>query len=126
MQLQQVDARELEPAQAPLNALLEPFGSRVDRPSVRSPPNEPRFRCDDDAGRIWRERFGDYFFADERSVRIGRIDEIHAAFDDVPNQFDGAGSVGRRSPNPAPRDAHRSEAKTVDGQIAADRNRPPE
>jgi hypothetical protein len=120
VQLVKVDAFELEPLEATLEAGAQPFRPRVDRPLIRTRAREPGFGRDHDALAIRRERLRDDLFADVGPVRIGRIDEVHAALDDVADQFDGGGPIGGRPPDSIARNLHGAEAQPPDGQISAD------
>src|SRR5262249_1544869 len=55
-----------------------------------------------------------------RTIRIGRVDEVHAKLDHEPQRGEGRLVVGRVAPDAGTGDAHRSEAHPGHSQVAAD------
>ena len=66
------------------------------------------------------ERLGDEQFAYVRTVSVGGIDEIHAELDGPAQNFPRVLSIGRPTPYPLARQAHRAKAKPINRKIAAE------
>src|ERR1044072_4838204 len=66
------------------------------------------------------QRLRDQLFADFRTVRLGRVDEIHAELDRALEDANRFIAILRRTPDAFAGDAHRAEAEPVDREIAAD------
>ena len=76
--------------------------------------------CDDEAGGIRVEGFGDQFFRDIGAVGVGSVNEVDAEFDGAAQRGECACAICRRAPDALAGDAHGAVAHAVDGQIAAE------
>ena len=117
MQLVQVDAVDLQAAQAGLAGGTQVLGTAIALPCRPIGPHDAALRRDEHALGIRVQRFGDQHLADFGAVRIGGIDEQHpqlvGALQQVPRL---AGIVGL-TPDAFPGDAHRAESETRDAQV---------
>ena len=66
------------------------------------------------------QRLADQVFADERSVRVRRVDEVDPELRQPPQDTQRLVSIVRLTPDALARDAHRAEAESIDGEVAAD------
>jgi hypothetical protein len=92
-------------------------------PVVGPGAKEAALGGDDQAVRIGRQRAGDQLLADLGPVAVGRVDEIDAELHRPAEDLHRFVVVGGRAPDAGPGDAHGAEAQTVDGKVAADRDR---
>src|ERR1044071_5741108 len=123
MQLIEVDALQLQPAQASVELLAQPLRPRVLDPLARPRPVEPTLRGDDESRWIRMERLADELLADVRPVRLPGVDEVDPQLHGPPQHAPRLGRIFRRSPHALAGDAHRPEAEAVDGEIAAEIHR---
>ena len=72
------------------------------------------------------QRLGDEFLGHVRSVRVGRVDEIHSELDGAAKHADGFFLVRRLSEDARAGDAHGAKAHAIDDEIAAERDAPRE
>jgi hypothetical protein len=124
MKLVDVDAVEAQTLQAAFERRAQVLRAAVVLPIARARPREPALGRDDQACRVGKEGFCDQLFADMGAVRIGRVDEVHAARHRMPQNVLRDVAIRRRTPDTRADDAHRSKAHPVDGQVAADAQRP--
>ena len=66
------------------------------------------------------ERFCDEKLARFWTIRIGRVDQVHAKIERAPQNFLCVLAIGRLTPDPLSRYAHRAEAEPIHGKIAAE------
>ena len=120
VKLVEVDAVELQPAQAHLDALdqiaraAHVFGFR------RALAGDAALGGDDQARRIGMKCFADQPLGNLRTVGVGGVDEGNAQLDGAAQHALCFGRVGRLAPGAFAHQAHGSVAEPVDGQIAAD------
>jgi hypothetical protein len=66
------------------------------------------------------QSFGDDFFTNFGTVRIGGVDEVDTEFDGAAQNSNRFGAIGRLTPDAVSGDAHGAETETGDGEIVAD------
>ena len=120
VQLVEIDALELEAAQAHLDTLNEIAGAAHVLGFCGALARDAALGGDDDAGRVGRESFADEALGDFGAVGIGGVDESDAEFDGAAQHAAALGFVGGLAPCSVAYQAHGSVAETMDGQIAAD------
>jgi hypothetical protein len=120
VQLEQVDGVNAEPAQAHFTFLSQVGGEPEDRPLVGPGAQQAGLGRDDEPVRIGMQRLFDQLFRHIRAVGIRGVDEVHADLDEASQYPDALVAVIWRAPYALPRQAHRAETQTIDGQIAAD------
>jgi hypothetical protein len=84
MELEEVDAIDLEPPQTHLALLPQILWPPQGNPLGGSGARKPGLRRDDEALRVGVQRLGDELFADVRTVAVGRVDEVDAELDRAP------------------------------------------
>jgi hypothetical protein len=114
VQLVEVDALELQPAEALVAGCAEPLGSRVAHARLEAVA-ETALRRDDDAVRIRMERLGDDLLAPPRAVDVRRVDERDAELERAAQDANTFVRVVD--------DAHRPEAHAADFEFAAELER---
>src|SRR5207247_7981092 len=119
VQLMEVDALELEPAQAAVARRAEMLRSPVRLPVAGPGALEARLGGDHKPLRVGVELFGDEPLAHLRAVRVGGIDQVDPELDGTAQHDDRFADVGWFAPDPLPGEPHRAEAEAVDGQVAA-------
>ena len=119
VQLVQLDALELEPAQARFTGGAQVLRSAVRRPMTGAGTLEPALGGDHQLRRIRIEGLGDEALAHRRAVGVGRVDQIDAELERPPQHGDRLGVVARLAPDSLAREPHRAEAEAMDGAIAA-------
>ena len=120
VQLVEIDALELEAAQAHLDTLNQISGAAHVFRFRGALARDAALGGDDHAGRVGRERFADEALGDFGAVGVGSVDERDAEFDCAAQNAAGFGFVGRLAPCAIAHQAHGSVAETMDRQIAAD------
>ncbi len=102
MKLIEIDALELQPAQAHLDALNEIAGAAHVFGLRRTLARDSAFGGDDHASRIRRQRFADQPLGDLRPIGVGGVDESDAKLNGSPQHARGffriAGSPHAPSP----------------------------
>ena len=90
MLVEQIDRLDLEPRQRGLNDLPDMLGPAVHarQRARRGIDGEAELGGDHDLVAHRRERLADQLFVRERAVRLGRIEEGHAALDGRPHEGD--------------------------------------
>ena len=119
VQLVQLDALELEAAQAALTGGAQVLRPAVRRPPVGTGPLEPAFGGDHQLRRIRVEGLRDETLAHRRTVGIGRIDQGDAELERPPEHGDRLGVVARLAPDALTGEPHGAEAEPVDAALAA-------
>ncbi len=122
VQLVQVDALELELAQARLACRAQMLRTPVVGPLGLRRPFEAALRGDDQPLRVRMQSLGDQDLAHVGSVSIRRVDEVHAERDRTLQQALRRRRIARIAPDPGTRDAHGAIAHAVHAQVAADRD----
>src|SRR5437868_4015574 len=123
MQLPQLDSVHAETFETSMKRGTQVLGPAVCDPLVRTRPVEPAFRCDDEVVRIRMQRLRDELFGDERTVRVGRVDEVHSELDGPSQNSNALASIGWRTKNSAAGDPHRTVCHAIDGEISSNRYR---
>jgi hypothetical protein len=119
MKLPQIDALHSEPAHAHEHALPQIFGTTERQPNVRTVPREPALRRDQHIF-VRMQRLANEIFADERSIRVGGVDEVDAELGELLERRFRRIQIGWRSPNASAGDAHRAEAETMYSRFTGD------
>ncbi len=120
MQLVEIDALELEAAQAHLDTLNQVAGAAHVLGFGRALARDAALGGDDDARRVRRKRFADQALGDLRAVGVGGVDERDAELDGAAQNAAAFGGVGRLAPRAIAHQAHGSVAEAVHRQVAAD------
>lgn len=121
MELPEIDALELQAREALLDALTQVLRATIRLPLVGAGAREPALGRDDDMGILVRcKYFGDEPLAHLGAVAVGGVDEIDAELGDAFQDALRLGRVCGLTPDAGAGDAHRPEAESVDGKIAAD------
>src|SRR5581483_10079899 len=110
----EVNARHLEPRQAPLHRAREILWRGVQAALARRADDDAAFRGDHDPAAVWRQHLADRPLARLARVAVGRVHEAHA-------QLHRAAEHGARRRVVA--DTIRAKPHPKDRQIAADGNR---
>jgi hypothetical protein len=118
-----VDAIEAQTLQAAFERFGQMLGARVMRPLAGPWPLPSTLGRDDQSLRVRIERLGNHLLRRSRPIRIRRVNQVHFELDRAPQRSQRGGLVRRRSPDAFARNAHRSVAQPVDGQVASDRER---
>ncbi len=66
------------------------------------------------------QRLGDQVLGHLGAVRVGGVDQVDAALDEVAEQRAGGGRIGRFAPDAGAGDPHRAEAEAPDLEVAAE------
>ena len=120
VELVEVDALELEAAQAHFDTLDEVAGAAHVLGFGGALARDAALGGDDHAMRVGRERFADEPLGDLGAVGVCGVNERDAQFDGAAQHAAGFGCVGRLAPRAFAHQAHGSVAEPVHGQIAAD------
>src|SRR5450631_575074 len=122
MQLIEINSIEPQAPQTALACRAQMRGMRVAFPLAGSRPCQPAFGRNDQALRIWVQRFGNDLFTDVRSVGVSGIDEIHTELKRTPENLKRRLTVSWRTPHARTREPHRAEAEPMHAQICPDRH----
>src|SRR5205823_3863014 len=106
--------------QAFIDALRQIFRTTIRDPTARAWASETAFGRNHQSFRIRMERFCDEKLARFGAVGIGRVDQVHAKIARAPQNFLCVLAIGRPTPDPLARYAHRAEAESIHGKIAAE------
>src|SRR5215468_9772164 len=116
MELPEIDALDAELLETALGLPNEVLGMSVGHPASWPRPSESSLGGDQESF-IGVERFADQVLGDVRAVAIGRVDEVDADLGKPAQRGQRCLTIGRRSPDAGPRDAHGAIAKTMDRDI---------
>ncbi len=119
VQLPQVDALQLQPAQAEMHVLAQIFRPPQLGPLGRPGAAEPALGGDGQAV-IGGQGLGDQILRHFRPIGGGCVDEVHPQFRQAPQGGQHPGPVRRLAPHPRPGDAHGAIAQAGDVDIAAE------
>jgi hypothetical protein len=84
VELVEIDAVQLQAAQAAVAALLQALGPRVARPLAGTGPAKAALGGDHEAVPIRMERLRDQVLAHLRPVRVCGVDQVDAELDNAP------------------------------------------
>src|SRR6267154_927715 len=119
VELVQLDALELEPAQAGFTGGAQVFRSTVRRPLTWAGTLESPLGGDHQLWRIRIKGLRDEALAHRRAVGVGRVDQIDAELERQSQHGDRLGVVARLAPDSLAREPHRAEAEAIHRAIAA-------
>src|SRR4030095_5872962 len=111
MQLVDVDAIQAQPLQAAIDGLAQVFRAGVVSPLPGSWTIPSTLGRNHKIPRVRRQCFSDQFFANERTVGIGRVYEIDAQLNGTAKYRERRSRILGWSPNSIAGDAHGSEAE---------------
>ncbi len=123
VQLPQVEALQLQAAQAQQHALTQVFGSAYWAPDVGAVSGQSALGRDHQAARVRRQYLSEQFLAHERPVAVRRVDEADA---ELRHPGDGATrlvQVFGRTPDSLPGDPHRPETEPIHLEVPANPER---
>ena len=112
MELVEIDALELQTAQAAFALLAQVFGAAIGVPHVGTRTHQAALGGDDEIVRVGVEGFGDEVLADLGPVGVGRVDEVDAQLHGAAQHSDGLVVVFGRTPDAGAGDAHGTEAES--------------
>ncbi len=115
MELPQVDALDLEPAQAQLDALVQVLRTAHRSPLARAGTGIRALGRDHETVSVGVEGFRDQGFVRVRPVGIRRVDEVDAEIEDVVENALGLRAVLGLAPNALAGEAHGPIAHAMDG-----------
>src|SRR5215475_2788832 len=118
MQLVHVNTVHAQPLEAALHRLAKMRRSRVMRPLLWSRALPPGLGGDHNTWRVRIQRLRDQFFIYIRTIRVGRIDEVHTQFHRTTKHRQRSLPILWRSPDSGPREAHRAISETVNRKLA--------
>lgn len=118
MQLEEIDLVHAEASEAALALRTEVLGTPVGRPLVRPGTGQAGLGRDLQRGRVRVERVVNELLRHIRSVRVRRVDQIHAQLDGAPQDAEGEIAIPRWPPHAAPGKLHRTETEPVHRQRA--------
>src|ERR1700723_1130559 len=124
VQLIDVDALQPQPLQASFERPREVFGAGIMGPLAWARALPSALGRDDQSGLIRIERLGDQLFRCPGAIGIRGVNQVYIELDRPLQSSKGRRSVRGWSPDAGSGDAHRAIAHTVDGEIAADGQRP--
>src|SRR5712664_3508841 len=110
VQLPQADALDAELAPTLYALLAQVFGAAIGSPGVGAAAREPRLGRDQGLS-VWMQRFVNELLGNNRTVGIGRDNEIDAERRQPLQCADRFRLVRRRTPDTAAGDAHGAEAE---------------
>src|SRR5439155_18832071 len=99
------------------------FGTAVGRPLIRPLARQPALGGDNQLGWIGVQRFRDQVLGNMRTIGIGCIDEVDAEVNRRAQYGPRLLQVYRISPDPWTREAHGTEAETMNRQVASQKER---
>ncbi len=118
VQLEEVDLIHPETGQAPFALLTEVLGTPVGRPLVRAGTGETGLGRDLQRGRVGVKGVMDELLRHIRSVRVRRVDQVHAQLDGAPQDAEREIAIPRGPPHAAPWKLHRPKTEPVHSQRA--------
>ncbi len=119
VELVEIDALELEAAQAPLAGFPQVLRPAVGLPLARPGADQAALGGDHQPLRVRMEGLGDELLGDLRAVGVGGVDEVDAQLDGAAQHAPRLLLVVRRPPDAFAGQPHRAEAHAVDLQVAA-------
>src|ERR1700733_458089 len=120
MKLPEIEALDLETAEAHLDFLLQIFRTAQRLPCVRAATREAGLGGDDETLRVGVEGFRDDFFADVGPVGVGGVDEIDAEFNPALEDALRLRAVFGFAPDAVTCKAHGAESEAVNRSFAAE------
>jgi hypothetical protein len=118
VQLQQVDALELQVAQRQLDLLAKIIGPAQRGPALGALTSEAGLRRDHDLLGVGGEGIVQELLGDERPVGVGGVEERDAPASGDAQHADRLVAIVGRTPDPVARELHGAEPEAVDPQIA--------
>jgi hypothetical protein len=119
VELPEVEALELEAAEAHLDLLVEVFGAGDGEPLVGALAGEAGLGGDDDALGVGGEGLADETLGDLGAVGVGGIDEVDTQFDGSLEDFFGGLGIFGFAPDAFAGDSHGSVSEAMDGEVTA-------
>src|SRR5439155_16239124 len=119
VQLVEVDALELKPAQAAVARRAEVLRSPIGLPLVGPGALEAGLGRDHEPLRVGVERFGNEPLAHLGAVGVRGIDQVDTELEGAAQHGDRFACVARLAPDPLAGEPHGAEAEAVNGQLAA-------
>ncbi len=120
VELVEIDALELEAAQAHLDTLNQIAGAADVFGFGGTLARDAALGGDDEAGRVGVQGFADQALGDLGAVGVGGVDERDAELDGAAQNAAGFVGIGRLAPGAIADKAHGSVAEAMDREIAAD------
>ena len=119
VQLIEIDPVEFQPLETFIYALRQALGPTVWHPLSRAGAGIAALGRDDQSFGIRMQRFRNQELVRFRPVSVGRVDQIHSELDCASQNLFCVLAIGRPTPNPGARQAHRAKAEPINRKISA-------